>query len=75
MHLHYEIPLSSVHLTAAEEAGEIGTAYGLASAAYSHRLPSNFPSPICRFLAPRPSARRAAPPRQPHGNGPATSAA
>ena len=73
MHLHFD-QLSSVHLTAAEEAGEVATAYGLASAAYSHRLPSNFPSPICRFLAPCPSARRAAPKHQPRHDGPASSA-
>jgi hypothetical protein len=76
MHLHYEIPLSSVHLTAAEASGDVASGYGMASAICRHRPPAGFPSPLLSFFAPshsapRPSAHRAAPPR----HGPATSAA
>jgi hypothetical protein len=80
MHLHFlEVPLSSVHLTAAEASGEVASAYGLASSICRHRLPASH-HPMASFFAPshpspRPSARRAAPPRQMHDNGPATSAA
>ncbi len=66
MHLHFnEVPLSSVHLSTGEEAGEVATAYGLASSICRHRLPSSH-FPMASFFAPRrpsPSARRAAPSR------------
>jgi len=80
MHLHHEIPLSCVRLSVSEEAGDVADSYGMPSAMCRHRLPSSFPSPLAGFFAPsrstpRPSQRRAAPSRQPHRDGPATSAA
>lgn len=81
MHLHFEVPLSSVRLSVSEEAGDVADSYGMSSAMCRHRLPSSFPSPLATFFAPnrsvpRPSARRAAPSRQPRDDGqvPATAA-
>lgn len=52
MHLHHEIPLSCVRLSASEEAGDVADSYGMPSAMCRHRLPMTFPSPVSRFMAP-----------------------
>ena len=62
MHLHFnEVPLSSVHLTTAEETGDVASAYGLASSICRHRLPSSH-FPMASFFAPRRASRQAKPP-------------